>query len=42
MTGVKVKEEDRKRISLQLNKIYLQLINLYMGSERKPEAEQLI
>ena len=42
LEGVKIKEEDRKRVALQLNKLYLQLINLYMGLERKPEADQLI
>ena len=42
LAGTKIKEEDRKRISLQLNKLYVQLINLYMGMDRRTEAEQLI
>ena len=39
LMGTKIKEEDRKRIALQLNKLYLQLINLYMGLDRRPEAD---
>ena len=35
-------EEDRKRITLQLNKLYLQLINLYLATERNPEYSFLI
>lgn len=42
LTGTKVSEDDKKRICLQLNKLYLQLINLYLGLERKTEAEQLV
>ena len=39
LAGTKIKEEDRKRISLQLNKLYVQLINLYMGLDRRTEAD---
>lgn len=42
LAGTKIKEEDRKRIALQLNKLYVQLINLYMGLDRRAEADQLI
>lgn len=42
ISGARLKEDDQKRITLQLNKLYLQLINLYLGLERKTEAEQLI
>lgn len=42
LTGQKIKQEDRQRITLQLNKLYLQLINLYLGMDRRPEADSLI
>jgi len=42
LTGQKVKEEDRSRIALQLNRVYIQLVNIYLGLERQTEASQLI
>ena len=42
MTGKPIDEEDQKRITLQLNKLYLQLINLYLATDRLPESQFLV